>query len=76
MILPVYAYGQPVLKKKAVDINSEFEGLGELIQNMWETMYTAHGVGIAAPQIGISIRLFVIDTIQLMEEEKVNVFQC
>ncbi len=72
MILPVYAYGQPVLKKKAVDINSEFDGLGELIQNMWETMYTAHGVGIAAPQIGISIRLFVIDTIQLMEEEKVN----
>jgi len=70
MILPIYAYGQPVLKKKAAEISKEYEGLTELIENMWETMYAAHGVGIAAPQIGLSIRLFLVDTIQVMEEGK------
>lgn len=70
MILPVFAFGQPVLKKRATDINKDYEGLKSLISNMWETMYAAHGVGIAAPQIGASIRLFVIDSIQIMEEEK------
>ena len=70
MILPIYAYGQPVLKKKAAEISKEYEGLPELIENMWETMYAAHGVGIAAPQIGLSIRLFLVDTIQVMEEGK------
>jgi len=70
MILPVFAFGQPVLKKRAIDINKDYEGLESLISNMWETMYAAHGVGIAAPQIGASIRLFVIDSIQIMEEEK------
>jgi peptide deformylase len=70
MILPVFAFGQPVLKKKAIDINSEYDGLENLISNMWETMYAAHGVGIAAPQIGVSVRLFVIDSIQIMEEDK------
>lgn len=68
MILPIYAYGQPVLKKKAADISNDYEGLTVLINNMWETMYAAHGVGIAAPQIGLSIRLFLVDTIQVMEE--------
>jgi len=70
MILPVFAFGQPVLKKRAIDINKDYEGLESLISNMWETMYAAYGVGIAAPQIGASIRLFVIDSIQIMEEEK------
>ena len=70
MILPVFAFGQPVLKKKAIDIQSDYAGLENLISNMWETMYAAHGVGIAAPQIGASIRLFVIDSIQIMEEDK------
>ncbi len=70
MILPVFAFGQPVLKKRAIDINKDYEGLESLISNMWVTMYAAHGVGIAAPQIGASIRLFVIDSIQIMEEEK------
>jgi len=70
MILPVYAYGQPVLKKVATPISADFENLQGLIADMWETMYAAHGVGIAAPQIGLSIRLFVIDTIQIMEEDK------
>jgi peptide deformylase len=70
MILPVFAFGQPVLKKRATDINKDYEGLESLISNMWETMYAAHGVGIAAPQIGVSVRLFIIDSIQIMEEEK------
>lgn len=70
MILPVFAYGQPVLKKKALDITSEYEGLTTLIENMWETMYAASGVGIAAPQIGLAIRLFVIDSIQIMADDK------
>lgn len=70
MILPVYAYGQPVLKKVATPISADYENLQGLIADMWETMYAAHGVGIAAPQIGLSIRLFVIDSIQIMEEDK------
>jgi peptide deformylase len=70
MILPVFAYGQPVLKKKATNIDAQYEDLSTLIENMWETMYAAHGVGIAAPQIGLAIRLFVIDTIQIMEDDK------
>jgi peptide deformylase len=62
MLLPVYAYGQPVLKKIAEPIGPEHPGLQELIADMWDTMYHADGVGIAAPQVGHSIRLFVIDT--------------
>lgn len=70
MVLPIYAYGQPVLKKVATPIEPGYEGLDELIANMWETMYQADGVGLAAPQIGLSIRLFVIDTEQLDKDEK------
>ena len=70
MILPIFAYGQPILKKKAIDIDKEYEGLSQFIDNLWETMYAAHGVGIAAPQVGHAIRLFVIDTIQIMEDGK------
>ena len=70
MILPIYAYGHPVLKKKAKGIDSNEEGLEQLIADMWETMYNANGVGLAAPQIGKSIRLFVIDTKQTMDEGK------
>lgn len=62
MILPIVAYGDPVLRKKATDISPDHEGLETLISNMWETMYNAHGVGLAAPQVGHSIRLFVVDT--------------
>ena len=68
MILPIYAYGQPVLKKKAMDIVKDYPGLAELINNMWETMYHAHGVGLAAPQVGLPIRLFIVDTKQVKEE--------
>ncbi len=70
MLLPIYAYGQPVLKKKAEDIGTDYPGLREFTESMWETMYHAEGVGLAAPQVGRSIRLFVVDTIQIMEEGK------
>ncbi len=70
MILPIYAYGQPVLKKVAEDITADYPDLQQLIANMWETMYHAHGVGLAAPQIGLSIRLFVVDSVPMMEEGK------
>ena len=70
MLLPIYSYGQPVLKKMAEDITSDYPGIQELIENMWETMYHADGVGLAAPQVGKPIRLFVVDTIQIMEEGK------
>lgn len=68
MILPIVAYGHPVLKKVAENITPEYEGLDTLIDNMWETMYEASGVGLAAPQINKSIRLFVIDASPYGEE--------
>ena len=61
MILPIYVYGQPVLRKVAQDITPDYPELKELIQNMFETMDNADGIGLAAPQIGRSIRLSVID---------------
>ena len=61
MILPIVAYGTPVLKQKAAFIDAEHPGLKELIANMFETMYYAPGVGLAAPQVAHSIRLFIID---------------
>jgi peptide deformylase len=72
MILPIIAYGNPVLKKKAEDVEENYEELGELIANMWETMYNAQGVGLAAPQIGLSKRIFMVDTIQTMEKGREN----
>ena len=69
MILPVIAYGTPILKQKAAFIDREYEGLDELVKNMYDTMYNAHGVGLAAPQVGFSIRLFVIDTTPFAEDE-------
>jgi peptide deformylase len=67
MILPVIAYGDPVLKKKAEEIDENYPNLKELIDNMFETMYASSGVGIAAPQIGRSSRLFVIDASAVAE---------
>lgn len=69
MILPIVAYGDPVLKKEAVEIESDYAGLKELIANMYETMYKAEGVGLAAPQIGKSIRIFIVDASPFEEEE-------
>jgi len=69
MILPIVAYGDPVLKKKAQEIAQDHSDLQKLIADMFETMYNAHGVGLAAPQIGKSIRLFVVDATPMAEGE-------
>ena len=73
MILPIYTYGHTVLKKLTTDVPEDFPQLCELINDMWETMYNAHGVGLAAPQVGRSLRLFLVDTLQLNgDDEKEN----
>tara|TARA_Y100001963_G_C6769231_1_gene443944 strand:+ start:42 stop:632 length:591 start_codon:yes stop_codon:yes gene_type:complete len=69
MILPIVAYGDPVLKKKAKPIDKDYPKLEELISNMWDTMYNAYGVGLAAPQVGVPIRLFVIDAAPFAEDD-------
>lgn len=69
MILPIYLYGAPVLRKKCVEFSPDYNDLSALIENMWQTMYKAHGVGLAAPQIGAAIRLFLVDTQQLKDED-------
>ena len=69
MILPIVAYGTVVLKQKAKEIAEDYEGLQQLIDNMFETMNAANGVGLAAPQIGKSIRLFIVDASPFEEEE-------
>lgn len=61
MILPIYAYGSPVLRKKCDEISHDYPNLKELIANMYETMYDSNGIGLAAPQIGVAIRLFIVD---------------
>jgi peptide deformylase len=65
MILPIIAYGNPVLRKMAHDIDENYPGLDKLIEDMWETMYASNGVGLAAPQVNKSIRLFVVDSSQI-----------
>lgn len=70
MILPIVAYGDPVLKKEGEEIAKDYPGLNELISNMFETMYNAQGVGLAAPQIGKSIRLFIVDGSPFAETEE------
>lgn len=69
MILPIVAYGDPVLKKEAEDIEKDSPELQQLIDNMIETMHNSEGVGLAAPQIGKSIRLFVVDASPFEEDE-------
>jgi peptide deformylase len=69
MILPITLYGDPVLRKVAENIDLNFEGLQELIVNMFESMYNAEGVGLAAPQVGLPIRLFVVDLSPLVKDE-------
>ncbi|RZN82118.1 MAG: peptide deformylase [Winogradskyella sp.] len=69
MILPIVAYGDPVLKKKAVEIDKDYPKLEVLIANMYETMYGAYGVGLAAPQIGLAVRMFLVDTEPFAEDE-------
>jgi peptide deformylase len=69
MILPVVVYGHPLLRKESQEIASNYPDIQDIIKNMYETMYHAKGVGLAAPQIGLSICLFIIDTTD-MEKEK------
>ncbi len=69
MILPIVAYGDPVLKKKADPIDKDYPELDTFMANMWETMYKANGVGLAAPQVGKSIRLFIIDASAFEDED-------
>lgn len=68
MVFPVVAYGHPVLRKVAEDIDKDYPGLEQFIADMFETMYASNGVGLAAPQVNRSIRLFVIDTTPYKEE--------
>ena len=68
MILPIYIYGQPVLRKESADIEKDYPNLKELLANMFETMEEANGVGLAAPQIGLNIRVVVIDLDVLSED--------
>jgi peptide deformylase len=67
MILPIVAYGHPVLRAVAQDIDADYPQLDKLIADMWETMYGSNGVGLAAPQINRSIRLFVVDSTQIFD---------
>ena len=70
MILPIVAYGDPVLKKIASEISKDTPKLEETISNMYESMYGAHGVGLAAPQVGLSIRLFMVDTSPFADDDE------
>jgi peptide deformylase len=70
MILPIVAYGHPVLRQVCSDITPDYPELKKLIEDMWDTMYNSHGMGLAAPQINRPIRLFVIDTEQVFEKSE------
>ena len=72
MIRPIVAYGATVLKKKSENISEEYPNLSKLIEDMWETMYASKGVGLAAPQIGLSVRIFVIDTKPFSSDDELD----
>ena len=72
MILPIYGYGEAVLRKKCEDISKDYPNLKEVIQNMYDTMDNAHGVGLAAPQVGMPIRMFMVDTTPFADSDDVS----
>ncbi len=72
MILPITAFGDPVLRKVGKDIDESYPNLDTLIANMWDTMYNAHGVGLAAPQIGLPIRIFLVDTTPFADDDDLS----
>ncbi|UFH45053.1 peptide deformylase [Flavobacterium galactosidilyticum] len=72
MILPIIGYGDPVLRKTGEVLSAEHPNLKETIANMYETMYNAYGVGLAAPQVGLALRLFVIDTTPFSDDEELD----
>ncbi len=69
MILPIYTYGQAVLKKETEEVDESYPGLKDLIQNMWDTLEHSGGVGLAAPQVGVGIRLAIIDLDSISDDE-------
>lgn len=69
MILPIRAFGDPILRKECAEVPRDYPGLQELIENMFETMHNANGIGIAAPQVGLALRLFVVDVRPLADDE-------
>lgn len=77
MILPIVAYGSPVLRKVCNDITPDYPGLEKLMADMWETMYNSNGVGLAAPQINREIRMFMLDSTQIfdnLEDDEVDLY--
>ncbi len=70
MILPIVAYGSPILRKVAEEITADYEGLDKLLSDMWETMYNSNGVGLAAPQINKAIRIFTMDSEQIFTNDE------
>ena len=70
MILPIVAYGSEILRKVSQDIEPDYPGLQKLLEDMWETMYSSNGVGLAAPQINKDIRIFVMDSAQIFEHQE------
>ena len=75
MILPIRAYGDAVLRKECTEIDADYPDLKELVANMYETMDASNGVGLAAPQIGLDIRIFVIDSTSMYDSEKEGVMR-
>ena len=77
MILPIVAYGSPVLRKVCNDITPDYPGLEKLMADMWETMYNSNGVGLAAPQINKEIRMFMLDSTQIfdnLEDDELDLY--
>lgn len=72
MILPIVGYGDPVLRKVCEEVSKDYSNLDEAILNMYDTMYNANGVGLAAPQIGLPIRIFIVDTDPFSESEDIS----
>lgn len=72
MILPIIAYGDPVLRKKCREVGKDHPKLNDILTNMWETMYNASGVGLAAPQVGLPIRVFLVDASPFADDEELS----
>ncbi len=72
MILPIVGYGDPVLRKKCEEISNDYPELKKVVADMYETMYNAYGVGLAAPQVGMPIRIFIVDTEAFSEDEELS----
>src|SRR5690348_16495749 len=68
MILPITAYGNAILRKRCEDISPDYPGLDRLISDMWETLYASHGVGLAAPQVNRPVRIFLVDSLHVLEQ--------